>query len=701
MARRTFGLDLTAVTWTADSGTDALSLARGVTGITVWDSRTGGTQITSLQDLSSNPVTSVSSDSNGVIGFKGPDTTPPTVSLWLEAPDQPVRQQITASDLPAATALKADLPLNVRDYGAKGDGTTDDAPAIQAALNAALAADGGWVWVPPGTYKVATLPLRIYHNTRLTVDPQATIARYAATTMVLNGDAGQTLGVYTGHGSITIEGGVWDMRGATETNYDVCFSIGHCENITIRDLTVKDTPGFHGIELNSTKVGRVDNCRFIGFYHTGDRGFSEAVQIDLAKASGYFGGFGPYDHTPCRDIVVSRCYFGASGTGSTQAWPRAFGSHAATKTVWHRDVKFIGNECDALPSYAVGGYNWERATVANNTFNDCGAGIRMRSIDSADTEDTKDTSGTQTSASQEMGVIAITGNTFSGITGADDAILIYGETTGHVTRVAITGNVISTVTGGENGIRLQYVDNYTVAGNVVRDTDGTGISMVSITGGVISGNRVAAVDGSGIASDTGTDIVIAGNGITEAGSNGVHVIGGTNVVVNGNQIKGASRASNGTSYGIRVSTSATYLTIANNRYRKFGSGNEAGWALGITNTCTNIKRYGNDFRDSGAVTAVVDDQSTTGSKVAEDGGQQGVVTLTFGTSPQTSAVSFATAFDAAPLITGTLERGTAASTSTFAAVVESVATSGFTVRAIRVAGSDTGTVIFHWRASER
>lgn len=45
---------------------------------------------------------------------------------------------------------------NVKDYGAKGDGTGDDQPAIQAAINEASAADGGIVYFPPGTYPCAS-----------------------------------------------------------------------------------------------------------------------------------------------------------------------------------------------------------------------------------------------------------------------------------------------------------------------------------------------------------------------------------------------------------------------------------------------------------------------------------------------------------------------------------------------------------------
>src|ERR1700741_3527897 len=46
--------------------------------------------------------------------------------------------------------------LNVRDFGAKGDGVTDDGPAFQKALDALATAGGGTLFVPEGQYAIVT-----------------------------------------------------------------------------------------------------------------------------------------------------------------------------------------------------------------------------------------------------------------------------------------------------------------------------------------------------------------------------------------------------------------------------------------------------------------------------------------------------------------------------------------------------------------
>jgi len=52
-------------------------------------------------------------------------------------------------------AAPTPVSLNLRDFGATGDGTTDDAPAFQKALDALAIAGGGTLFIPEGKYVIA------------------------------------------------------------------------------------------------------------------------------------------------------------------------------------------------------------------------------------------------------------------------------------------------------------------------------------------------------------------------------------------------------------------------------------------------------------------------------------------------------------------------------------------------------------------
>jgi len=70
--------------------------------------------------------------------------------------------------------LGIDLQLNVRDYGAKGDGVANDTSAIQAALNDAVKGKGTVVLFPFGTYRV-TAALTITGGNRIFVEGDGSV----------------------------------------------------------------------------------------------------------------------------------------------------------------------------------------------------------------------------------------------------------------------------------------------------------------------------------------------------------------------------------------------------------------------------------------------------------------------------------------------------------------------------------------------
>ena len=83
--------------------------------------------------------------------------------------------------LPVGHALASATPeqlsgagiLNIRTFGATGDGTTLDSPAINRAIDAAAAAGGGTVYFPAGVY--ACYSLRLKTHVSLYLDAGATI----------------------------------------------------------------------------------------------------------------------------------------------------------------------------------------------------------------------------------------------------------------------------------------------------------------------------------------------------------------------------------------------------------------------------------------------------------------------------------------------------------------------------------------------
>jgi hypothetical protein len=103
-------------------------------------------------------------DGNLIFSFGGVDLDEPVpyldVDVTLDAADisdstATGQALITAANAAAARAvLGTQQVFDVKAYGAVGNGTTDDRASIQAALDAAVAAGGGTVHLPRGTYKL-------------------------------------------------------------------------------------------------------------------------------------------------------------------------------------------------------------------------------------------------------------------------------------------------------------------------------------------------------------------------------------------------------------------------------------------------------------------------------------------------------------------------------------------------------------------
>lgn len=258
-------------------------------------------------------------------------------------------------------------------YGAVGDGVeADESVAIQAALDAAEAAVAGdgvprTVYIPAGTYLLQTR-LSIPSNVTLILDPAARLKKNASGIgrLICNKTTGG--GGYTGAENITVIGGILDGNLADfPTDTVVLASFGHIRGITLRGIHMTGVHELHHVEFNSTQRGVIVDCICEDF-DVGSRD-SECIQLDLAKSSSHFF-FGPYDDTPCDDILIQGCTF-------RDGVSRAIGSHSFTAGVYHTNVRILGNHIAEADIEAIKLLNYRDTVVAGNTIQGGTVGVQM------------------------------------------------------------------------------------------------------------------------------------------------------------------------------------------------------------------------------------------------------------------------------------------------------------------------------------
>ena len=152
------------------------------------------------------------------------------------------------------------MSINVKDFGAVGDGIADDFSAIQAALNKC---DSEIIVIPTGDYRV-TATLKVGSNTQIQAASDSRIfmcgetMRYRGDFLLSNADT-----VY-GNENITIDGGVWDgnNQGRLITKPDLFDRNGYCGSVlnfvTVKNLNLQNLTVANSITYN-VRMSRVEN----------------------------------------------------------------------------------------------------------------------------------------------------------------------------------------------------------------------------------------------------------------------------------------------------------------------------------------------------------------------------------------------------------------------------------------------------------
>ena len=242
------------------------------------------------------------------------------------------------------------LVVNVADYGAVGDGITDDTSAISAARQALKDSGGGVLWFNTGTYLMSgyaeTLSDSIYeYNYSVFVKPPSgSRSSYACFAALSKG----ALGYGSGVRNFTARRGTFKGDFNPASYGDICgFALHHAENCVFEDLVFYEAIGNgHAFDLNGCKDITFIRPKFIGMRPGGGNyNRAEAIQLDMSRNGtlSVADTAGSYDGLGCENItVIDAESLPLSTSYGEFPCPNLIGSHARREGVIHKNITVDG-----------------------------------------------------------------------------------------------------------------------------------------------------------------------------------------------------------------------------------------------------------------------------------------------------------------------------------------------------------------------
>ena len=481
--------------------------------------------------------------------------------------------------------------LNVKDYGAVGDGDTDDTAAFQSALNALNAAGGGTLHVPQGTYFMNTYA-RVYSNTTVEGSGATFVKKPGQGFTMLFGIFG---GPGYGEGARNVTFRNLHLKGDfTQARQIGLVAANHADDMLVDGCTFTEAHRTgHVLDLQGCRRVTVRDCTFAGQDYSVADPSKEAVQVDNSTWMGSSlqgeGSPSEYDGLPCEDITVTGCNFLPVTVGGVDyPSPVPFGSHYALEQP-HKRLTFSSNTVRIPGRNDNGSFrgllhftNCRGVIISDNSFesdlNDDHSQSIVRNIPLANTinpEDAPTATGSTKVVSPPLqsSDITIRGNVFSGFSLQGQSMLdIDGSnSSSRVSNVIIEGNTfrnnVTEAVQGPSCVECYDVDGLTVANNQITNSRNI-LATGRASNVVVSGNSLdqdAKTASNGVLLQVDTDAVVSGNTI-KTRAPAVRLAGATGTaVISGNNLNTTA------DYDSVLVSSADPVLIVGNRVRRLGS----------------------------------------------------------------------------------------------------------------------------------
>ncbi|MBP1994245.1 glycosyl hydrolase family 28-related protein [Paenibacillus eucommiae] len=382
-----------------------------------------------------------------------------------------VEYQFSPSDPVRSLTVKLREYASVMDFGAAGDGVTDDTTAIQTAVNSAK-----YVTVPPGTYRISSQIVLSQSGFSLVSQEGAKfVASAAMNSLIYSQD----------NSNIVIEGGQFDGNGLSVSNIHFRTYAVSPLNLTVRNTKQRATASDPNLAFGCILFDNDDGKR------SPYRHQNIVIEGNLIEECGTHGALAAY----CDGVTFHRNVVDGA---------QNHGFEAVNCT----DVLETSNRVSNCGISALGvGDGSRNYIIADNVIANCGGDGSITCehnsvfgtvcdntiVDAHGSSGINVSFGTPGSAPfDNLNNISVTNNTISGKNGFSIVgILVYSSVggTSKGRNMNVVNNKLEHVTVA---VDYNYCDSSTISGNTLRSPVGSNsklINIVACSGVLVSGNR--------------------------------------------------------------------------------------------------------------------------------------------------------------------------------------------------------------------